>query len=127
MTEEEIKIQLDKLAEYRAQRDLINMDKQALIDMILTNEIKEKIAEIEAEFSGRMNAVSDNISSLESDIKTAVVTLGNSVKGNDIQAVYVKGRISWDPKSLDGYAVGHPEILHFRKEGDPSVSLRITK
>ncbi len=39
-------------------------------------------------------------------------------------AIYSKGRMSWDGKRLDGYATAHPEILAFRSEGQPSVSIR---
>jgi hypothetical protein len=39
----------------------------------------------------------------------------------------MKGRVSWDGKSLDGYMAAHPEISAFRKEGEPSVSLRNVK
>jgi len=49
------------------------------------------------------------------------------VKGRELEAVYVKGRISWDNKALDGYAAAHPEIGAFRKQGDPSVSIRGVK
>ncbi len=39
-------------------------------------------------------------------------------------AVWSKGRETWDTKSLDGYALAHPEIASLRKVGDPSVSIR---
>jgi len=39
-------------------------------------------------------------------------------------AVFSHGRVSWDTSSLDQYAKTHPEIGSFRKEGNPSVSLR---
>lgn len=39
-------------------------------------------------------------------------------------AVYNKGRVSWDSSGLNGYMVAHPEITAFRKEGEPSITLR---
>lgn len=118
---------LDRLAEYQAQKDLANADKQALIDAVLTDEIKAKIADIETEFANKTEAVSENITVLESEIKQAVLSGGESVKGNLLHAVYAKGRVSWDAKTLDGFAVTHPEILFARKEGAPSVSIRASK
>jgi len=119
-----IESKLDQLSELYAQRDLSTLDKQRMIDAILTAEIKAKIAEIEAEFSGKSEAVSEKIAALESEIKEAVKLNGASVKGQFLQAVFTKGRVSWDSKSLDGYLKAHPELADFRKEGEPSVSLR---
>ena len=61
---------------------------------------------------------------MEAEIKELVKATGATVKSTFLMAVYAKGRISWDAKGLDGYAVAHPEILYMRKEGDPSVSIR---
>ena len=127
MSESEIKQKLDTLAEYQAQRDAALLEKQALIDAIYTAEIKARVAEIEAEFAGKTEGVNTNIAALEAEIKQAVLTHGASVKGSFFHAVFAKGRVSWDTKSLDGYAAAHPELLSFRKEGEPSVSLRVAK
>jgi len=118
---------LEKLAEYQAQKDIANADKQALIDAVLTDEIKAKLADIEAEFANKTEAVSANIAALEAEIKQDVLAGGESVKGSVYHAVFAKGRVSWDAKTLDGFAVTHPEILFARKEGDPSVSIRASK
>jgi phage host-nuclease inhibitor protein Gam len=120
----EIKEMLDTLAEYQAQRDVMMLDKQEMVDSVLTPEIKAKIADIEAEFSDKAAGVTENISKMEAEVKQAVLDNGSSVKGNALQAVFTKGRVSWDTKSLDGYVVAHPELLPFRKEGEPSVSIR---
>mgnify|MGYP003421757813 CR=1 FL=1 len=127
MTEIEIKQKLDRLAEYQAQKDAAMLAKQELIDAVYTAEIKSRMAEIEAEFEGKTEGVNANIATLEAEIKAAVVEHGASVKGAVYHAVFSKGRVSWDTKSLDGYAAAHPELMTFRKEGDPSVSLRIAK
>jgi len=119
-----IESKLDQLSELYAQRDLSTLEKQRLIDAILTDEIKAKIAEIESEFNGKGEAVSEKIAALESEIKEAVKLNGATVKGQFLQAVFTKGRVTWDSKSLDGYLKAHPELADFRKEGEPSVSLR---
>ena len=119
-----IESKLDQLSELYAQRDLSTLEKQRMIDEILTAEIKAKIAEIEAEFSDKSETVSEKIATLEAEIKEAVKQNGASVKGQFLQAVFTKGRVSWDNKSLDGYLKAHPELAEFRKEGEPSVSLR---
>jgi len=119
-----IETKLDELSELYAQRDLSTMEKQKLIDAVLTAEIKAKIAEIEAEFSGKGEVVGEKITTLENEVKELVKQSGQSVKGQFLHAVFAKGRVTWDSKSLDGYLKAHPELNEFRKEGEPSVSLR---
>lgn len=115
---------LDQLSEYEAQRSLIMLDKQALIDAVLTAEIKAKLADIEAEFAEKVDTVSAKANELTAAIKDAVINSGATVKGSHLMAVYVKGRTSWDSKTLDGLALVIPSLLKARKEGDPSVSIR---
>lgn len=118
---------LDRLAEYHAQRDLLILDKQKAIDSILTPDVKKQIADVEAEFNDKAAAVVENISALEEGIKQDVLGEGETVKGLRLQAVWSKGRVSWDDKALTGYAKAHPELNEFRKQGDPSVSIRANK
>jgi chromosome segregation ATPase len=86
--------------------------------------IAQRKAEIEVEFSGKAEAVDENIKKLTEEIKSDVLTMGVSVKGKYYQGIYVKGRVTWDTSKMDGYAVGHPEVLFMRKEGDPSCTIR---
>jgi hypothetical protein len=115
---------LDLLAEYQAQLDLLELQKQELIDRVLTPEIKAQLEEIETEFAGKADAVSLKIAELQEQIRREVVSIGATVKAAHYQAVYTNGRVSWDSKALDGYATAHPEVARFRKLGAPSVSLR---
>lgn len=104
--------------------DAINAEKQALIDEVLTPEIKEKLAEIDAEFNQKIDDISQQKSMLESEIKMEVLQAGRTVKGTYHSFVWSKPRVSWDTKALDGYAAAHPEVAQFRTEGAPSVSVR---
>ena len=104
--------------------DSINQEKQALIDEVLTPEIKEKLAEIDAEFDPKVEEILQQKSTLEAEIKQEVLQAGRTVKGTYHAFVWSKPRVSWDTKALDGYAAAHPEIAQFRIEGSPSVSVR---
>lgn len=115
---------LDQLAEFMSQRDLIGIHKQEAIDSVLTPEIKAKLADIETEFKLQSLAVDENIDALTNEVKAEIIKAGATAKGAHIQAVFMKGRVSWDTKALDGYAAAHPEVAQFRKEGEPSVSIR---
>ncbi len=117
---------LDLLAELQAAPDAIRLQKQALIDTILTPELKAQLAEIDAEFAEPLKAAQDAAAQLELEIKEEIVALRATVRGNSLMAVYVKGREGgWDSAKLSGYAAAHPEILAFKKaNGEPSVSFR---
>ena len=49
-----------------------------------------------------------------------------SLRGSLYQAVYTRGRVSWDTSGMNEYARDHPDVLKFRKESQPSVTLRLT-
>jgi len=61
---------------------------------------------------------------MEDNIKERVLLAGETVSGSVLKAVFNKGRTKWDTKALDGYAKAHPELLEFRSEGKPYVSIR---
>jgi hypothetical protein len=103
------------------------LQKQALVDQVLTPEIRAQLAEIDAEFAGKAAEANDKAADLEAEVKQAIIDRQASVKGTYIHAIWVKGRVSWESKLLEGYMTAHPEIAAFRHEGDPSVSLRSVK
>lgn len=115
---------LDLLAHLYDLAHQLMAEQKEVVDSILTPEIKEQLAAVDAEFSSRQTTISERISQLEGEIETQVIAQGVTSKGTRLQAVYNKGRVSWDNKALDGYAVAHPELLNLRKVGLPSVSFR---
>ena len=114
---------LNELDELQAHLTLINIDYDAKCKEIMAV-IQEQLNDLEIEFAPMKNDLSEKISQIEQDVKKEVLQIGSTVKGNSFMCVWSKGRVSWDTKALDGYAAGHPEIEKFRKEGDPSVSIR---
>lgn len=117
---------LDKLSDYQAQRALIEIQKQELVDSVYTPEIKARLQEIDAEFAAKYEGVDANILTLTEEIKQAVLINGESVKGTYLHAVYAKGREGgWDGAKLKGFAMAHPEIMAAKKpDGEPTVSIR---
>lgn len=104
--------------------DLVHQQKQALIDEVLTPEIKEKLKEIDEEFVEKENDLIRKKELLEEEIKQEILQAGRTIKGDYHSFVWSKPRVRWDTKALDGYAEAHPEIRIFRSEGSPSVSVR---
>jgi len=120
----DISQKIDQLANFQAQRDVLELEKQSLIDQLIPPEIKARIEEIEAEFTGKREIVDEKITALESQIKEDVIRNGATVKGSFLRVVYHPGRVTWDTKRLDGYARSRPELLEFRKQGEPYVSIQ---
>ena len=120
----EIKEKLDRLAEMRGQANVIREYYDDAKAQILTPELQQALADMDAEMNIALDGANVGINKLISEIKADVIKECATVKGKYIMAVWNKGRTSWDSKLLDGYAVAHPEMSAFRKEGDPSVTIR---
>ena len=121
---DEIKQKLDALADLQCQREVIDLDKQKMIDSVLTPEIRQAIKDIETEFADRYPAIDEKIAALTSEVKDAVIAQGETVNGEHLQAVFMKGRTSWDNDKLAGMMALIPQLVEARKTGEPSVSIR---
>ena len=126
ITAQDINEKLDEIANVRAAVDVTRMEYEARRADIL-KAVQAELDALAEEFEPLIESANERIAVLESEVKRDVIEHGASVKAKFLHAVYVRGRISWDNKGLDGYATAHPEILTFRKEGEPSVSLRVVK
>ena len=99
-------------------------------------DLAAKKRDIEAEFSGKLDAVDANIKRLEAEAKAAAMERAVeklksdpdakdlSVKGKYFSLIYVRGRVSWNTDMLDGMLALVPQLSKARKEGDPSITLR---
>ena len=125
--ERSIQFLLDQLTGFRSHRDALAVDKQILVDSVMTPEILAKLSDIDTEFADKFAAVDRNTSALESQIRAAVLVRGSTVKGTSLQAVWSKGHTTWDTKKFDDYALTHPDVLAFRDPGEPSVSIKVIK
>ena len=115
---------LERLSNLRAAADVTRLDYDAKRAGIL-QQVQVELDALEAEYEPLLESVDQNIALLETEIKTEVLLRGESVQGGTFRAVYTKGRTSWDNKGIEKYAELHPDVLLYRKEGSPSVSLRI--
>ena len=89
--------------------------------------IRRRIATIERRYNSPMTALTKKIDDLATSIRTDTISYGESVKNAGYHAVYAAGRITWETQKLDGYAAAHPEILEFRKDSGPYVTIRKAK
>ena len=78
-------------------------------------------------FERNHKVILDEIKTLQDEIKAEVLTLGETVKTDEMQVIWNKGKTTWDGKLLEGYAVAHPEILQAQKVGQPTVSFKLAR
>ncbi len=123
-TETDIRAKLDELAEVRAAAEITRLDYEAKRAEILRS-VQAELDALQAEYEPLLESAQARATALEAEVKEAVLALGATVKGSTYQAVYVRGRVTWDNQKLDQYAQAHPEILSYRREGDPGVRLTV--
>ena len=116
---------LDEYTNNLAGIDTFKMEKDKRYGMVITPEIKAQLENIDREIDPVIEKFNARAAELADLIKAEVIAAGETISGEHHQAVYSKPRVSWNSKGLEGYAVAHPEILVFRTEGSPSVSLRV--
>ena len=120
---EQVARKLTLLADLRAAVDLTRIDYEARRAEVL-KKVQAELDALESEYEPLLEAAEQNASTLESEIKNDVLLAGESVVTDVYQALYLKGRVTWDTTGIDRYAQSHPEVLRFRKQGEPSVALR---
>ena len=115
---------LSDLFEARCFLDTLNLRRKDARDAAIPDEVRSKLLSIDAEFEEPIEAQVARIAEMEAALKDRVLAEGCSTKSTHLHAIWMKGRVSWDSKGLEGYSKANPQVLHFRTEGSPSVSLR---
>jgi uncharacterized protein YifE (UPF0438 family) len=87
-------------------------------------QVRAQLEALDAEFGEMLREADEEVSRLEGEVKEAVRAVGESVKHEGIRAVYMRGRVTWDNRGMTRYAEAHPDVLEFRRIGNPSVSIR---
>jgi hypothetical protein len=123
-TREHVAEKLERLSNLRAAADVARLNYEAKRAEIL-KQVQAELDALEAEYDPLLESVDTNLASLETEIKTDVLLHGETVQAGTFRAVYTRGRTSWDNNGIEKYAEQHPDVLQFRKQGPPSVSLRI--
>ena len=122
-----ITLQLDELQSMRDHLETLNGGLEEAISEVLSPEQIDEIQQLKIKFGLLVSEQESIVRNQENIVKELVDEFGSSVKGGTLHAVYSQGRISWDTKGLNGYAVAHPEVNEFVKQGKPSVSIRKVK
>jgi hypothetical protein len=125
-SKEHIADKLERLTNLQAAADLTRMDYEKKRAEIM-KQIQGDLEALETEYQPLLETTEKNIEALTAEIKNEVLLHGESVQGGKFRASYVKGRVSWDSQGMGKYAESHPDVLQFRREGRPSVTLRVVE
>ena len=121
---EHVSAKLERLSNLRGAAEVARLDYETKRAEIL-KQIQSELDALDTEYKPVLEAAEENISVLENEIKTEVLLHGESVSGGMYRASYTQGRVSWDNEGMTKYATSHPDVLQFRKQGQPIVSLRV--
>lgn len=101
---------LDELAEYKAKKTLLDLEKQKLIDTVYTPEIKQKIQDIEAEFAGKAETVVAKIIALTEECVAEAVAAKSSVQGKFLMVVYNPGGSTCSASDVEKLALTYEKV-----------------
>jgi hypothetical protein len=121
---EHVTEKLERLSNLRGAAEVARLNYEAKRAEIL-KQIQAELDALDSEYEPVLDAAEENIAALENEIKTDVLLYGESISGGMYRASYTQGRISWDNEGMTKYAASHPDVLQFRKQGQPAVSLRV--
>jgi hypothetical protein len=123
---EHVTEKLERLSNLRGAAEVARLNYEAKHAEIL-KQIQAELDALDSEYKPVLEAAEENIAALENEIKTDVLLYGESISGGMYRASYTQGRVSWDNDGMAKYAASHPDVLQFRKQGQPIVSLRVVK
>jgi hypothetical protein len=116
--------QLNHLSALSLRQDTLETEKHAAYARLLSPEVLAHLDAITAEYADAATSLAFEIECCKTAIKQAVLAQGATVVGTHLQAILMAGRVTYDPKALDVYALAHPELTAYRKAGAPSVQIR---
>ncbi|MBE3101254.1 MAG: hypothetical protein IMZ47_03175 [Firmicutes bacterium] len=121
----EVVVDLDRLSSFRG---LIESFQQELVEVI--EQAFQASPDLDArreEIKAALKSLGDSSLELTTKLSEQVLRVQESVKGEKLQAVFVKGKTTWDTTALGGYVLAHPELAALKKVGKPSVAIREVK
>jgi len=124
-TVDEIKGALTSLSLLQEELDAQNQMMQDLVNALF--ETNPEANDRRVEIQEQIDVYQEQVDAQMQFVKDKALLLGESVKGEDLQAVWSKGKTSWNSQQLLGFAKAHKEILEMKKEGAPSISIRKVK
>ena len=107
--------------------DDLRREKARLKDEVIPAEVKQALSEIDEEFEPLEREAQKELDDAQFEVVKAVLERGDTIRGSTHIAVYRKPSVTWDTSLLEKLSKKYPEIDLARKEGRPSVAIRLIK
>jgi len=107
--------------------DDLRREKARLKDELIPPELKQALCEIDEEFETLEAQAQKELDDAQFEVVKAVLERGDTIRGSTHIAVYRKPSVTWDTSLLEKLSKKYPEIDLARKEGRPSVAIRLIK
>jgi hypothetical protein len=117
---------LDRLATLRQTLAALPAVRLQALERALGPEIYAAFVALEQAHAESTKDLEYAIACVEAEIKGAVLEAGVTAQGPLLSAVWCEGRVTWEPRAMALYATLHPEVLAYRKQGQPYVLIRAT-
>jgi len=118
---------LEELADLRAAPTALALELEDKTRLMIGEQAYSNLLDLRREYGNLKDAAEAEAAALEAEIKAEVIQVGATVKSAHLQAVWNKGRVTWDGAKLDGMLALIPALAAARKEGEPTVTIRIAK
>lgn len=86
--------------------------------------VQPQLDAIDADMTPRLKQLAERMAAAELAVKQAVLTYGRTYTRGRVKVTYSRGRVTFDSKGMQQYALTHPEVEQFKKVGKPIVSIR---
>jgi phage host-nuclease inhibitor protein Gam len=119
---------MNQYVEAKAQIGVLESEKKRLINEAMPKEVRDRVAEIEAEFAGKVERAEEGLVKQEEAIKEGVVSLRQAVAVKGLKATFHPGRVTWDAKGLEEVVESNPDVAkiigQYKKQGKEYASFR---
>jgi hypothetical protein len=123
LDEQELKKMMDEVDNIEVHLSNIQADKETLKQKQIPLDVQVKLEEIDIEFKDQIESLGKQIKKKKDFLQKELLKFGKPVRSKFYEYRFEPGEPEWDTSFLDGYALNHPEILHWRSEGKPSTRL----
>ncbi|MBI4339229.1 MAG: hypothetical protein HY680_04680 [Chloroflexi bacterium] len=117
---------LGELEQIRTAIDVMRAEYEAKRTEVL-NKVASELDALEEQYASLFKASTEHMTGLEAEIKNDALRYGETIYSDQLCVVYSKARISWDTKGIAQYAESHPELLQYRKQGEPTAKIQVRR
>jgi uncharacterized protein YifE (UPF0438 family) len=117
---------LARLAEAKSAAAALHAEYDSERESILA-QVRTQLEALGKAYVDLLRQADEEVSKRESEVREAVLLLGQSAQHGDVQAAFCRGRVTWDSKGLERYIEQNPDAAEFRRVGSPSVRITYRK